>query len=265
MIIVVALLFSVQANAFTVMNASESRFVNPEVAIDVSSSDCSAIGLTTDKLLDLAMESVDKYWNRIPHCSLNLIRGNVVDVPVMDRDIEDDSGGSLQFRAVADNVGNNRILLGCNENSGSFRQSGQTLALGAIYNNRGLVFINSSSGNIFQRISREQQMAVLAHEIGHAFGLGHSADPVALMYYDVSGKIQEKLSVDDFDGCAYLYPQEFPGSCSLVPYVKQKNDSSGGGIGGRQTLLTSLAVGFILVVLLGSGVTRLWRGWLHSI
>ena len=261
-ILLLGLFFSAHTHAFTVMNASESRFVNPEVAIDVSSSSCRAVGMSPDEILNLAIEAVDKYWNRVAHCSLKLVRGNVVDVPVTTINIEDESGNSQQLRAVLDNIGNNRILLGCNENSKSFQDNAQTLALGFIYNNRGLVFINSSADNIFQKISRNQQLAVLAHEIGHAIGLGHSADPVALMYYDVSGKIQEKLNVDDFDGCAYLYPHEFPGNCSFVPYVKQKDNFSDGGGIGYQTLLASLILGFVLVVILGGGVARLWRDWL---
>ena len=261
-IVLLILFFSTQSHAFTVLDAGESRFINPEVAIDVSSSDCSAIGMSSNELLDFAMKAVDKYWNRIPHCSLNLIKGSVVNVPVGNINIDDESGNSQQFRAVMDNVENNRILLGCNQNSMSFARNGQTLALGTIYNNRGLVLVNSSDNNLFQTISQEQQLATLAHEMGHAFGLGHSADPVSLMYYEISGKMQEQLSADDFDGCAYLYPHEFPGSCSMVPYVKQNDGPSGTG---RQTLLISLILGFSLIVILLSGVARLWRDWLLSI
>ena len=248
------------------MDSGESRFVDPEVAVDVSSSECQALGMTPGQLLDLAVEAVDKYWNRIPHCALNLVRGNVVDVPVDNINLEHESDivKYQQFQAVFDNIGNNRILVGCN--SGSFVEGGgRTLALGTIGNNRGLVFVNSSADNIFQSISRNQQLAVLAHEIGHAFGLGHSADPVALMYYDISGKIQEKLNVDDFDGCAYLYSHDFPGSCSMVPYVGREDDSDGGGGATQQTLLVGFFLGFLLVVIVGGGVARLWKGWQLSI
>ena len=254
----ILLLFSGRLPAFTVMDAAESRFVDSEVAIDVSSNDCSAIGMTPEEVLNLAEEAVDKYWNRIPHCSLELVRGQVVETPV-DIDIaSDDPDRRLALQGLFDNIGNNRILLGCNAESFN-AESGRTLGLGLIYNNRGLVFINAGENNLFQAISREQRLAVLAHEIGHAFGLGHSADPVALMYYDISGKIQKKLNADDFDGCAYLYPQQFPGSCSMVPYLSGEDDSSGGGGGVRQVMVMGLFLGFVFAAMLTGGVARLWK------
>ena len=251
----VLLFLSARSDAFTVMDEAESRFVDPEVAVDVSSSDCGNIGMTSEEMLNLVEEAVDKYWNRIPHCSLKLVRGNVVDIPVT----EIDMGNPIAQRAVSNSIGNNRILVGCNELTFA-GDGGFTLGAGLIYNNRGLVFINSSEDNVFQRISGEERLAVLAHEIGHAFGLGHSADSVALMYYNISGKIQKKLNTDDFDGCAYLYPHEFPGSCSLAPYLKKEGGATGGNGGIGQIMFVSIFLGFVLVAILGSSVVRLWRG-----
>ena len=249
------LFFPLSSFSFTLPVEGESRFVDPEVSIDVSSGDCGGVGMTPQEVLDFAKEAVDKYWNRIPHCSLELLGGRVVDVDVLNIDIND----PLQQMAVIDEVGSNRILVACNQ--GTFgAENGATLGAGLIANNRGLVFINSSEGNLFRRISREERLAVFAHEIGHAFGLGHSADPVALMYYDISGKIQKKLSADDFDGCAYLYPHDFPGNCSMAPYVKDRGVSAGGGGGVRQTMLVGLLLGFVLVAMFGRMGGRPWRG-----
>ena len=49
---------------------------------------------------------------------------------------------------------------------------------------------------------------VLAHEMGHLLGLGHSADTKALMYYDASAKTTLGLAKDDYDGITYLYPRD---------------------------------------------------------
>ncbi len=51
---------------------------------------------------------------------------------------------------------------------------------------------------------------VLAHEIGHALGLGHSADTGALMYYDLTDRKKITLTEDDADGITYLYPRQEP-------------------------------------------------------
>lgn len=48
---------------------------------------------------------------------------------------------------------------------------------------------------------------ILAHEMGHALGLGHSSAPEALMYYSVSGKTRPLLTEDDMLGLAQLYPK----------------------------------------------------------
>ena len=253
-VFLILLFFSTESWGFTVTRDREERFVNSEVSIDVSSDDCSAVGMNSEEVMDFVEEAIEKYWNRIPHCSLNLTRGNIVNVPVYEINLT----LADQVRALFNNIGNNRILVGCND--GSFPEEDRnTLATGQIYNNRGLVFINASDNNIFQRVTKEQRLAVFAHEIGHAFGLGHSADPAALMYFDISGKTQEKLSTDDFDGCAYLYPNNFPGSCSWVPLVKSESDGSrpGGGVG--QTLLLGLFLGFALAMIVGGGAVRLWR------
>ena len=251
------LLVLARAQAFTVISEQESRFVNPEVAIDITrSGDCSPLGMTVNQVFDLVMEAVDKYWNKIPHCGLNLIRGDMVDVRIAGDDrLEgvDINSDPNQLLAVIDEVANNRILVGCNE--GSFDSPG-VLAAGTIANNRGLVFVNASSESLFRSSSRTQQLAVLAHEIGHAFGLGHSADPVSLMYYSISGKVQEKLSNDDFDGCAYLYPNDFPGNCSMVPYLgKGGGDPPSSG----RIFWMGLFFGLAVMMALSEGVSRLWR------
>lgn len=70
------------------------------------------------------------------------------------------------------------------------------------------ISLNASSGNAnISRLSRDLVKVVLAHEIGHAIGIGHSQDMNALMYYDASLKTSFSLGQDDIDALAYLYPR----------------------------------------------------------
>lgn len=79
--------------------------------------------------------------------------------------------------------------------------------------NGGLLYLNASGGqgNI-GNFDQTTLLVILAHEIGHLLGLGHSHDTEALMYYDASAKKNLSLGQDDIDGISYLYPSdEFSG------------------------------------------------------
>ncbi len=81
-----------------------------------------------------------------------------------------------------------------------------------------VLYLNSETGknaNI-ANIDRTTLTVVMAHEIGHALGLGHSSDVNALMYYDASSKTQLSLSKDDTDGISYLYPRNELGGSPML-------------------------------------------------
>lgn len=59
--------------------------------------------------------------------------------------------------------------------------------------------------------------SVLVHEIGHALGLGHSADTRATMSTSASGVRWRSLEPDDVDGVCTLYPGVGAPGCSVDP------------------------------------------------
>jgi hypothetical protein len=75
---------------------------------------------------------------------------------------------------------------------------------------QGVIVLNVDPGgnaNI-SNFSLEQVKIVLAHEMGHLVGLGHSEYETALMYYDIGIKSKLNLGQDDIDGITYLYNRD---------------------------------------------------------
>jgi len=76
--------------------------------------------------------------------------------------------------------------------------------------NYGVLILNAEEGaaaNV-KTLNEELVVDVIAHEIGHILGLGHSSDTSALMYYDASKRKKASLAQDDVDGITYLYPRD---------------------------------------------------------
>jgi len=99
------------------------------------------------------------------------------------------------------------------------------------YFTSGVIFLNASSGaaNI-ANISPSVLSIVLAHEIGHAIGIGHSQDVNALMYYNATLKSTLRLAQDDIDAISYLYPRnelgaDKPLGCGVVKNVEPPSTS----------------------------------------
>lgn len=98
---------------------------------------------------------------------------------------------------------------------------------------QGILYLNVSAGNAnIANFDQTILKVILAHEIGHILGLGHSGSTNSLMYFDASARQKLSISQDDIDGISYLYPSnefsdnKFAG-CGLV---KNLPPPKGGGL-----------------------------------
>lgn len=69
---------------------------------------------------------------------------------------------------------------------------------------QGFIVINAFARGV--GTDTERLRVILAHEIGHAVGLGHTSDEAALMY-PYAQRISQ-LGQDDVSGISYLYPRK---------------------------------------------------------
>lgn len=64
---------------------------------------------------------------------------------------------------------------------------------------------------------RADLRGVLVHELGHALGLGHSAEPRATMFASGAGATWRSLEADDRAGVCALYPGAGAPGCGVTP------------------------------------------------
>ncbi len=233
----------VQANAFTLSVSNGAFFTNNEVRINVADN-CQNSGYTASGLLSLAVEASEQFWNKVPTSRLRLKQGGVVSVAGAFRT---DSICSSDNPCVPNNslIHTQEILISCNINATNF-PSTSIIALTVPNNvagqtiNAATLLINDNVSNQFATKSRPEQISILAHEIGHAFGLGHSPVKDSLMYFQ-SRATSFRLGWDDIDGITYLYPVEQPFSgCGTVDL----NQSGSGKMG-------PMIFGFLFALLTG--------------
>lgn len=243
------LLLSLKSHAFTLNNTSKLVFSEDEVKVNVASG-CTNIGITDAELLNLVGKAVDRFWNTSPTSRLKLRQGSVVNV---DARFHSDSicTASTNCDPNPDIAVDSDILISCNANTTNFPSS-SILGITIPNNISGsrivgsLVLINDRSNTQFDTKSEDAKIAILAHEIGHAFGLGHSPVQDSLMYYATVSQ-RKALGRDDIDGISYLYPKQQPISgCGTVDFS--------GGKGGGSDWWSGVFLGFSII-----GLVEIYR------
>jgi hypothetical protein len=235
------LIMSSSADAFTLVstNPGQRGWNTRDLIFKLNPTNCPA------NIFDLINETV-ALWNSIPTSGLivridgsssttaaQLIGQSAVDSPVVVCESD--------FSNITGTDGNGVAGVG-----GAY-------TLGSNYLAYGYLIINvepGKSANI-NNLGKQRAIIVLAHEVGHALGIGHSEDGAALMYYNISAKTDAHLAQDDIDAMTYLYPRNELGHDRLFGcgYVAGKVFGSGsGGSGGSGT---GTAAGLLLLTPLG--------------
>lgn len=170
----------------------------------------------TEAELNALIEEAIAAWNGVPSSSVSVTRNT--------------STSSLT-RADYDNDTLTGPLIICDTNfsgaNGGADANSIPAATGVSLDTQGringaIISLNAqgaASAEISQ-LSDDLLVVIIAHELGHALGLGHSSQADALMYYSVANKTEATLALDDIDGISFLYPRnEFgPGAygCAAV-------------------------------------------------
>ncbi len=244
-------LLSFNSFAFTLNTNFAAAFPGEEVVVNLATHDCDNLPYTNDEILSMASEGVNKFWNRVPTSKLKIRRGNHTSVS---NDFESgplctsNTNGCTANPALS---GQTQILMSCNTNSSNFSSNG-VLAVTANVNTSGdnivgsVILLNNRAGSALANLSRESFISVLAHEIGHAIGLGHSPVTDSLMYFsNIANRVS--LGEDDMDGITYLYPREQPTSCGSVAYIQDDYR------GGKPIASLLLVIGLVIAALKSKG------------
>ncbi len=221
--LILPLLFSATSFAFTLNNSGGAKFDSNEVTLNVEGSEeCAKIGLTNQELLDAAFEAMDEFWNRAPTSALKIKKGQIVHLSADFHNLSmctNATGSCIARETLKVSSG---ILISCNDNATDFN-SPRILGLTFPNNTSGrtiigsLVLINDKDGTQFASKSYHEKKTIIAHEVGHALGLGHSPIEDSLMHY-LHNPNRHYLGQDDIDGIAFLYPAEQPkiASCGTI-------------------------------------------------
>lgn len=221
-LLVLFLLIPLEAMAWTLNLSTRKGFSSGKIDVYVTSESCTNTGISSDDMVSYTQEAIEEYWNKVPTSSLELNYAGTTSTSI--------NGDSTSAAAAKTPV--NSIIIGCNNDVSSFSTIG-VLAVGSLRCSgddcQGAIILNDRSDSVLPTTSRAQIISVFAHEMGHALGLGHSSIKEALMYYSISGKIQEFLTQDDMDGITYLYPNKkklggLVGSCNSVALLSAGSD-----------------------------------------
>jgi len=229
--------------AFTLNNNLSITFDHNEVKVNIAQGTCNLanMGVSEEELMGIIEQAVDQYWNRAPTSRLKLRAGSIITYN------QDFANGAMCSNGSSSDCNPNSalavpadIVIACNSLRGNFASS-NVLAVTLPNNVTGttivgsLVLLNAIDSTMKNKIW-DDKVSIIAHELGHTFGLGHSPVKDSLMYFSTID-FRDSLGSDDIDGITYLYPKQQPLSCGVIEDSKGIPPWNG------------LVIGFLLVMI----------------
>ncbi len=231
--IIFILFMSFHSFSGTFMSSTGSYFKKSEVNVRVTSnSSCTNAGTNVQELINFITPAIDNYWNEVTTSRLKLINGkklNTSDPLFKTGKICVNQSTTVSCNGVANPIPKvTDIVIACNDNVDNFSIGGGspasviaiTLPNNIVGSNivGSIILINDTPSSPFSSLSEEDKIAVLAHEIGHAIGIGHSTNDANLMFWTPTPE-RFALGPDDAQALTYLYPKKFDG-CGIGGTIK---------------------------------------------
>ena len=237
--IVLSFLISSVSLGWTLVGNNVRGWKNNTVTFYVSSSGCNISDTTFNAIVDAALTS----WNGVTDSSLVVRR-------------ETTSATVAEF--LAGTVSNMPVILCDTHFSNEIGVNGVDVIPAATFNTQSdsdgnlissgiLLNAEPGAGANIASLSQGQVELTLAHEMGHALGLGHSNQSEALMFYSLGSKEQPLLTEDDIDGIVHLYPRnELTGGVMGCSSVHSSHQSAPSGILGLAAPILML-LGMVII------------------
>jgi Matrixin len=185
--------------AWTHVGNNVHGWKNGSVTFYVNSANCPVSSSTLDQIVDTALTT----WNGVTDSNLvvqrttgsdtvsNFLAGTSTQVPLILCD--------PNFSTEVGSAGADVIPAATFKTS--FDNNGNIIYSGILLN------AQAAAGANISNLSAGQVELTLAHEMGHALGLGHSSQEESLMYYSLGTKQFPLLTEDDIDGIVHIYPR----------------------------------------------------------
>ena len=246
------LLLICKAHAFYLITNNGAAFNSSKVNIYITSnSTCSNTGWSKTDLLEMAQEGAKDTWNKVGRADIEVKAAGEFTATNTDFLNGELCVADSDTTCAAGTIPKvNNIVITCNNNGTNF-PSNSVLAISAPNNISGskikgsIIVINNRADSQLSTFSKGEMQKILAHEIGHALGIGHSKDSAAFMYHkDIQNK--NGLARDDIYALSHLYPKKLD-DMSCLGFLGSIENQSNNNYWNKPLLV--LSIGFLSIIL----------------